>query len=138
MKTTIKVEKEVDIKFCQVKVEPRYWEDATVNGVEDVEGTLLPCINGKLWEPLIDIDNGVIVNWESGKRARVHFKVCDAGSYYLMDEDKNVILSIEDDYVPNKLIPGEYGDYIVMDIDEEGKILGKWNPRFTDFMDDED
>ena len=55
-----------------------------------------------------------------------------------MDEDKNVILSIEDDYVPNKLIPGEYGDYIVMDIDEEGKILGKWNPRFTDFMDDED
>lgn len=135
MKVTIKVEKEIDVKYCQLSVQPRYWEDATVNGVEDVEGTLLPCISGNLWKPLIDIDAGIIVNWEAGKTAKTHFKVCDAGSYYLLDKNNEVVLSIEDDYVPNKLIPGQYGDYIVMDIDETGKIAN-WKPNLSDFMDD--
>jgi len=43
MKRTIKVEKEVDIKTLHVQANVRYWEDATVNGVEDEEGTLMPC-----------------------------------------------------------------------------------------------
>jgi hypothetical protein len=137
MKAIVKIEKEVDVKYCQLNVQPRYWEDATVNGVEDTDGTLLPCKSENMWKPLIDIDAGVIVNWEIGKTAKIHFKVCDEGSYYLLDEQNNVVLSIEEDYVPNKLIPGEYGDYIIMDIDENGKI-DKWNPRLTDFMGDEE
>jgi hypothetical protein len=136
MKAIVKIEKEVDVKYCQLNVRPRYWEDATVNGVEDTDGTLLPCVSENMWKPLIDIDGGVIVNWEIGKTAKIHFKVCDEGSYYLLDEQNNVVLSIEEDYVPNKLIPGEYGDYIIMDIDENGKI-DKWNPRLNDFMDDD-
>mgnify|MGYP006214627153 CR=1 FL=1 len=48
-----------------------------------------------------------------------------------------VVLSIEDDYVPNKLIPGQYGDYIVMDIDENGKIAN-WRPNLSDFIGDDE
>lgn len=139
MKVKIKVEKEVEIKYCQVKAAVRYWEDATINGLEDVDGDLTPCREGELWCPQINVDTGVIVNWEQGKTASVHFKVCDAGSYYLQDEYGNNVLFIEEDYVPNKLIPGEYGDYIIMNIDENGKIAEWKTPaNFSDFFNDEE
>lgn len=138
MKIKIKVEKEVEIKYCQVAAHVRYWEDAEVNGVEDTDGTLIPCRDGDLWCPQINVDTGVIVNWEQGKTAKVHFKVCDSGSYSLQNEYGNNILMIEDDYVPNKLIPGEYGDYIIMSIDENGKIIEWETPAdFSDFIKDE-
>lgn len=139
MKVTIKVEKEVDIKYCQVKVQVRYWEDTTVDGVEDTEGTLIPCREGELWCPLINIETGEIINWSKGVSAKAHYKVCDAGSYYLQDNDYVTHLSIEDDYVPNGLIPGEYGDYIIMDIDMNGKIK-QWKSRIdlSDFITEED
>jgi hypothetical protein len=132
MKTTITIEKEVDIKTVLVKAQVRYWEDAVINGIEDEEGTLTPCREGDLWCPEIDIDTGVIRNWPKGTIADVHFKVCDAGSYYLKDADGNIVLQREHDYVPNDLIPGSYGYYIEMQIDGDGKIAN-WNPSFDDF-----
>lgn len=83
--------------------------------------------------PEIDIDTGIITNWIKGVTADVHFKVCDSGSYYVKDAEGNVVLSREDEYVPNCLIPGKYGDYIIMTIDENGKIA-EWNPSLDDFM----
>ena len=53
--------------------------------------------------------------------------------------DSQSRLSIEEDYVPNRLIPGEYGDYIIMTIDENGKIAEWETPAdITDFIKDED
>lgn len=132
MKSVITIEKEVDIKTVEVRAHVRHWEDATINGVEDEEGKLTPCREGDLWCPIIDMDSGVIRNWPKGTTASVHFKVCDGGSYFLKDADGNVVLSREDDYVPNELIPGSYGDYIEMQIDENGKIAD-WNPSLEDF-----
>lgn len=135
MKATITIEKEVDIKTVIIEAHVRYWEDATINGVVDEEGTLTPCRKGDLWCPEIDIDTGIITNWTKGVTADVHFKVCDAGSYYLKDAEGNIVLKREDDYVPNHLIPGEYGDYIIMTIDENGKIAD-WEPFLEDFIDE--
>lgn len=132
MKTTIKIEKEVDIKTVLVKANVRYWEDAVINGEPDEEGTLMPCREGDLWCPEIDIDTGVILNWQKGVMADIHFKVCDGGSYYLKDAEGNIVLKREDDYVPNELIPGSYGDYIIMEVDENGKI-SNWTPSLGDF-----
>jgi len=139
MKTKIKIEKEVEIKFLQVKAGVRYWEDATINGVEDENGDLTPCRVDDLWCPNIDIDTGIITNWKQGTTANIHFKVCDAGSYYLLDENRNDVLSIENDYVPAILCPKEngYGDYIIMDVDENGKI-DKWKIKLGDFRHDDD
>lgn len=139
MKVTIKVEKEVDIIYCQLKVAPRYWEDATVNQTEDVDGNLVPCREGDLWCPLINIETGQIVNWKEGVTADIHYKVCDEGSYYLQDEEFNTLLSIEDEYVPNSLIPGEYGDYIIMTVNGDG-LIKEWKskPNLSDFLNEED
>ena len=124
MKTKVKIETEVDLKLLIVKAGVRYWEDATVNGTPDEDGNLIPCRQGGLWCPIIDIDSGVILNWTQGTTADIHYKVADNGSYYIQDSDGRIVLSIEDDYVPKIMCPKEhgYGDYIIMNVDADGKI----------------
>ena len=138
MKTTVKFEKEVEIKTLEVKAHVRYWEDSEINGVADESGNLTPFANGDLWCPIIDIDSGIIKDWPKGTTAEIHFKVCDNGSYYLKDENGEVVLSIENNYVPGILCPKEdgYGDYIIMDIDENGQIQN-WKPDISSFQNEE-
>lgn len=78
------------------------------------------------WIINIDIDKGTIVDWPQGVKARVHYKVCDDGVYSLIDSKGNVIRHFANEYVPNVLCPEEsgYGDYIIMNIDEYGRISG--------------
>ena len=135
MKVTIKVKKEVEVKYLQVKACVRYWEDTEVNGESDTEnGENIPCKAGNLWMPLIDIEEGKITNWKQGVKADVHYKVCDCCGWDLLDENREIVLSEDDGYVPNTLCPKEsgYGDYIIMDIDEDGFILD-WDFEFEDF-----
>jgi len=140
MKTKIKVEKEVELKTLIVHAEVRYWEDAEVNNVEDENGDLIPCRVGDSWKPIIDIDNGIITNWEEGKIAKIHYKVCDCCGWELLDNDGNIVLSSEDGYVPKTLCPAEngYGDYIIMYVDEKG-IIQDWEFEINDFtLEEED
>ncbi len=139
-KITITEEKEIDIKYLKLEVFPRYWEDSEVNGSPDIdfyetrgEGTpKMPCAEKTLyrsdfhkdfykwcWTPIINVETGQIINWTEGTTANIHYKVCDEGTYILLDENKNEIKKIES-YVPDCI--GEYGDYIVMNIDEKGFI----------------
>jgi hypothetical protein len=122
MKATVLIEKEVDLKILSVRAHARYWEDGTVNGEPDVEGKI-PCRDGECWCPEIDIETGKILNWQQGVTTSIHYKVCDSGSYKVKDSDGNTIFDIED-YVPATMCPKEsgFGDYIIMDIDENGMI----------------
>src|SRR5688572_3230134 len=127
MKAKIMVEKEVEIKTLSVRAGVRYWEDAKIDGVEDEAGDLIPCRDEDYWCPEIDIDKGVITNWK-GCKAEIHYKVCDDGTYTLKDAEGNVIKEIEG-YVPDIMCPEDngYGDYIIMKVDEAGKIAN-WKP----------
>jgi hypothetical protein len=137
MKVTIEVKKEIDLATLVLKAEVRYWEDANVNGVSDENGDLIPCRHEDLWVPAIDIDTGVIHNWVKGTTAEIHYKVCDCCGWQLLDADGKIVMQQDDGYVPNTLCPKETpdGDYIVMDIDENGKI-DKWNFDIDDFQED--
>ena len=123
MKVKVKIEKEFEAKRLHVFAGVRYWDDGTVNGIDDEDGKI-PCRNGDNWEPVIDVDSGKITNWTQGVTASVHYKVCDDGSYFLKTDEGEDIASIKDDYVPKCMYPKEnsYGDYIIMDIDENGFI----------------
>lgn len=136
MKIEVTETKEVEVKYLQVKAGARYWEDATVNGTEDKEGDLIPCRDGDYWKPLIDLETGKILNWEQGKKAHVHYKVCDDGTYQLLNEKKEIVKEI-DRYVPSILCPKDngYGDYVILDINEEGIIDG-WKAGLEDFKDE--
>ena len=140
MKVKIKIEKEVDLKILIVKAGVRYWEDAEVNGEEDTEnGENIPCKIGGLWYPRIEIETGKILNWKQGVKASTHYKVCDCLGYEIEDENGNVVLSAEDGYVPDTLCPigSGYGDYIKMNIDENGQIAN-WKFDFSDFEGSDD
>ena len=135
MKANIKIKKEVDVRYLKLDAGVRYWEDSEVNGTPD--GNAIPRMPFAVkvkdkpeshinsdhyrWQPTIDVENGCIVDWPKGTTASVHYKVCDDGIYHLLDPLKNTITSVES-YVPDCI--GEMGDYIVMDIDEDGNIDG--------------
>ncbi len=140
MKVKIKVEKEVELKTLLVKAGVRYWNNSEVNGENDTEnGEKIPCKIGGLWSPEIEIETGKILNWRLGTKAEIHYKVCDCCGYELKDTNGEVVLSAEDGYVPETLAPKErgYGDYIIMDIDENGQIAN-WKFNFSDFEGSED
>ena len=126
MKVKIQIEKEVEITTLQVRAGVRYWNDSEVNGEPDTEiGQNIPCKDGQNWCPEIEIATGKILNWKQGVKAEVHYKVCDCCGWELKTETGEVVLSAEDGYVPtDTLCPkgGGYGDYIIMDIDENGMI----------------
>ena len=123
-------------KYLKVRAGVRYWEDATVNGVEDIDGSLIPFRDGPIWNPTIDILAGIVVDWPQGTTADIHYKVCDNGGYWLADESGKLTHQYGDFYVPSILSPGGegYGDYIIMKVSEDGTIAN-WKP-FS--IDDED
>lgn len=120
---TVTEKREVAVRFLQAECGVRYWEDAAVNGEEDVDGSRIPCRVGDDWRPLIDLETGVIRDWPEGTTADIHYKVCDDGRYKLLDADMNVVKSI-DGYVPKIMSPGDdgYGDYVIMSVGADGKI----------------
>jgi hypothetical protein len=136
MKVTITVRKEVEVKTLHLEAGVRYWEDTVINGEPDTEnGEIIPCKEGKLWKPVIELETGKILNWQQGIKADVHYKVCDNGSYFVKDAEGNTILSIEQGYVPSILFPKKsgYGDYILLDIDENG-FIQDWKADLSDFI----
>lgn len=143
MKLTINKPVDYEAKFLKVDAGVRYWNDAKVNGVEDtdVEETgnapTIPCaeyigehpsvLRGSSWRwrPIIDIDEGKIVNWKQGVTAHIHYKVCDDGIYEVIEANGNV-LAAHEGYVPGIMCPADedFGDYIIMNVDENGIIEG--------------
>lgn len=139
MKLEVVQRKEIDVKYLRVEAEVRYFEDATVNGEPDSEESpRMPFVVGSVWRPVIDIDAGKVVDWPEGVTADVHYKVCDAGVYVLLDESRAEVHRA-DGYVPDILSPGGsgYGDYIIMSIDGSGQIA-KWRADLSDFEPDDD
>lgn len=125
----------VTVKFLKVEAGVRYWEDASVNGIKDEDGTLIPCRNGDDWSPIIDLDTGKIEGWPENTIASIHYKVCDAGRYALLDAERNEVRA-KDGYVPDIMCPndGGYGDYIIMDIGPDGAILNFDGGNLDDFI----
>lgn len=143
MEYTIKVIKEQEVSYLDCSIGARYWEDSEVNFEQDDENTpKMPCVNKdtNTWDILIDLHTGQIQNWIKGNVALIHYKVCDAGVYALLDKNMNKVKEIEG-YVPNILCVGEsgFGDYVIMSIDENGFIkdfevtLDEFNANYEDF-----
>lgn len=133
------------VRYLLVDAGVRYYEDATVDGSYDISMhnnrvedayPKMPCVeqikehptntihtNHLRWRPMIDIKEGVIINWRKGTTAHAFYKICDDGTYSLLNADKKVLYEV-DSYVPDCLaIEDErFGDYIDMVIDEDGKI----------------
>ena len=149
MKRKILVEQEIEISFAICQIFVRYWEDSEVNGVEDdATNPRMPCVENVehfyykkkqlAWCLIIDLDKGQIVNWPKGTTANIHYKSCDENVVELQDSNRNTIKEY-DGYVPQFLCPKEngYGDYVIMDIDENG-FIQNFNNNLDDIFNDDE
>lgn len=146
---TTKVKKE--IKYLGATMGVRYWCDCeySTDGenwidpcVEDTEEEsenmkkMTPLVVNKdigyrpsdYWEIVIDIDNGRVLNWPENFWLKTHYKVCDDGEYVFLDKEGKEVVNItkeyEQYYVPDFLALEDsgYGDYVYLNIDNEGNI----------------
>lgn len=126
MKVTIPTTKQVEIKHIYIEAPVRYEE-------EDIPYDF-PLRVGGVWRAKVEIDTGKIIDWPEGRTGDMHMKVCDSGSYTLLDDRGFVVVGRRQDYVP-KIVPGEYGDYIILTIDANG-IITNWpkKPDVSDFF----
>lgn len=104
---------EYDVRFVKLDLPVDYDEEDMPND--------FPFRNDDRWSVIVDADSGKILDWPQGFAYRLEMKVNDGGTYALLDEDKEEIASKEEDYVPG-WIPGEYGDYVDLDINKDGYI----------------
>lgn len=127
-------------EFIEVSAEVRYWEDASVNGVDDDSGSLIPFRNGDLWCPVIRLSDGAVVDWPAGMTASIHYKVCDQGEYWLLDSERKRVAKWGGDYVPDDfLCHGDrgYGDYIIFKVGADG-VIAKWRAPEVEMARDSD
>jgi hypothetical protein len=120
--------------YIEVSAEVRYWEDAEVNGVEDNGGTLIPFRTRDCWTPVIRLSDGQVTGWPQGTTADIHYKVCDAGEYWLLNDKRERVAKWAGFYVPGDfLCHGDegYGDYIILKIGADGRIAGWRVPEVT-------
>lgn len=130
MRVTVIKKEEVEVEFVLIDINPRHLDE---------EEKPVPMLNGDNWEVIVDIETGKIRGWPQGEEREYYWKICDAGSYHLLDKEGQQVLSIHNNYVPNNLLPGEWGDYLDLKINADG-IITNWykKPTTEDFYKDED
>ena len=123
---TVSVTTRHAVTHLHVNARVRYWEDSTVNGVEDDDGALIPLRSGDSWAPVIDLATGHIAGWPAGTIADIHYKVCDDGDYWL--SGPGVVADYRSSYVPDLLAVEKqgFGDYIILKVDGDGMIRNWW------------
>lgn len=120
MKTTVTRPAEIEITHIHISLAIRYDEEDIPND--------FPMRTGDMWNALVNIDTGEIEGWPTGQAGEIEYmKVCDEGTYILYCNGKE-IAKRESEYVPNGVVPGEYGDYVTLKIDENG-IITNWPKR---------
>ena len=115
---------EIDVSYMKVSAYVRNWESCVINGIKDEDGKDVPFKRGDMWEPTIDLEKGLILNWNKGDTGRFHIKVVDSGTYWLLDSNMNEVANRYDNYVPDGLCHGDrgYGDYIIFNVNLDGYI----------------
>lgn len=136
MKAQVKIRQEVEISTVVIDIAPRYIGDSD----DDDMPTDFPLLNEArdAWIAHIDVDTGTIHEWPRGQARKMHVKVCDAGTYTLLDPSGTPV-SIRNGYVPHGLVPGSYGDYVELSINEDG-VITNWpqNPSVDEFFEEEE
>lgn len=112
-------------KYLCIDAYVRYQEDAYINGVQEgprPAPSRMPGMDGYRWRIVVDLDLCRVAYWPEGTVAKIHYKVCDEGIYELWDAEGRVI-ERHCGYVPRRVCPDGYGDYIVLIINESGCVL---------------
>ena len=100
---------------------------------DDEEKQQPPLVNLGYWQGTIDLQAHKLLEWKPDfGECYLQAKVCDSGTYTLLDADKKTICTLKG-YVPNDVIPPKdgAGDYIHFSINADGTVE-EW-PDMYDF-----
>lgn len=110
--TTITTKVNLDVEYVSINV--RVHPDEIPND--------FPFLFGNTWCPVININTGQICNFVAqNKETALYIKASDNGEYGLHSKNMKCLRRFRG-YVPNKLLPGEFGDYIELNVNETGLI----------------
>ena len=134
MKALVKISKEIEIEKIIIDIPIRH----IGNSDDDEVRPDFPLLNGSQWLATVMVDSGVILDWPKGEEHDVCCKVRDTGIYTLLD-DAGEVVATKDCYVPNGIVPGEYGDYVHLIINAEG-VISNWpeSPCVDEFFNDDE
>nr|DAP10544.1 MAG TPA: hypothetical protein [Caudoviricetes sp.] len=124
MKVT--VYKPVELEIHTVKIEVELHDDVSESLAKHLFND-----DGKL-DLLIEVDTGKVVSWQGSEPVNIHDKVRDNGVYTLFGSDGLEVVKIDNYSVPNNLIPGDYGDYINLEINSDGFVTN-W-PKYPSVL----
>lgn len=143
MKRKIKVEQEVEIIGIECWIHPRRWNTSEINGMnDDNDEPKMPLVEehyGELaWHIIINPETGQIGQWPQGTTASIHYKSVDENYIHFLDDRLGIIKEYEG-CVPNFLCPKEdgWGDYVIMDIDENG-FIKDFNNNLDDIFEEDE
>lgn len=95
------------------------------------------------WCPVIDVNEGKVLDWPEGFILKTHFKVCDQGVYVYSNYDETeqiVSTDCDEYYVPSWLddCNDGFGDYLIITINGDGTIKDwdKLKNKFVEYVDD--
>lgn len=124
MKVT--VYKPVELEIHTVKIEVELHDDVSESLPKHLFND-----DGEL-DLLIEVDTGKVVSWQGSEPVNIHDKVRDNGVYTLFGSDGLEVVKIDNYSVPNNLIPGDYGDYINLEINSDGFVTN-W-PKYPSVL----
>jgi len=126
MKFTVLMPTEINVACVHIKIPLRHLDE------EDSMPADFPLRNGETWSAYVAIATGKILDWPSDKTGEffVDEMVRDEGTYELRDS-YGVTLAKIDGYVPHGVVPGDYGDYVRLDI-KDGVITNWPSPEELD------
>ncbi len=123
MKFTVKKPGEIDIKYVSIGF-PVDAEDIEENNLTDLIDPSQP----NWLEFRVDIETGKIQDFrgDPDESYDIYVKVVDQGTYQLIDAAGSIVSELAQDYVPHGVVPGEYGDYINLEIHGGKAIITNW------------
>ena len=121
----VQVERTMNVEYDIATVR---LELAVRHGDDDMPDDF-PFRKGEMWRVDVDANTGRIKDWPKGLAHELYMKVVDCGTYTLLDPTGAQLAIIENDYVPHGVVPGKYGDYVDLKINEDG-VITNWPKRF--------
>lgn len=127
MKVT--VYKPVELEIHTVRIEVELHDD-----VSEILPKHLFNDDGEL-DLLIEVDTGKVVSWQGNEPVSIHDNIRNNGVYTLLDKQGKKVARLDNYYIPHDLIPGKRGEYIHIDISEDG-IVKNWpdHPNVHEFF----
>lgn len=122
----VEVYKPVELEIHTVRIEVELHDDVSESLPKHLFND-----DGEL-DLLIEVDTGKVVSWQGSEPVNIHDKVRDNGVYTLFGSDGLEVVKIDNYYVPNNLIPGDYGDYINLEINSDGFVTN-W-PKYPSVL----